>query len=108
MCGNARIAAHKSCPNAPVFSTWRLISPENRSGLRSGNCNSFPLLIRHRRQADKASVWMGALAAPNKCVYLNGCDLLLLKRTDVVGGSKLAILQTDRTNPLVTKSKNQS
>ena len=27
---------------------------------------------------------MTALAAPNECVYLNGWDLLLLKRTDVV------------------------
>ena len=27
---------------------------------------------------------MTALAAPNECVYLSGCDLLRLKRTDVV------------------------
>ena len=31
---------------------------------------------------------MGALAAPNECVYLNACDLLLLKRTDVVGAGR--------------------
>lgn len=31
---------------------------------------------------------MTALAAPNECVYLNGCDLLLLKRTDVVGAGR--------------------
>jgi hypothetical protein len=61
--GNARIAAHKSCPNTPVLSTWRLISPENRSGLRSGNCNSLPLLIRHRLQAAKCSNVDGGIGA---------------------------------------------
>jgi hypothetical protein len=85
--GNARIAAHKSWPNAPVLSTWRLISPENRSGLRSGNCKSFPLLIRHRQQASNAPTLMAALV-PNECVYLNGCDLLRPERTDVVGAGR--------------------
>jgi hypothetical protein len=60
------------------------------------------------RQADNASVWMTALAAPNECVYFNGCGLLLLGRTDVVGaGRGLQFFQTDCTNPLVIKSKNQ-
>jgi hypothetical protein len=106
--GNARIAAHKSWPNAPVLSTWRLISPENRSGLRSGNCKRFPLLIRHRQQASNAPTLMAALV-PNECVSFNGCGLLLLERTRCGGrGSRFALLQTERTNPFVTKSKNQS
>ena len=74
--GKARIAAHKIRPNAPVFSTWRLISPENKSGLRSGNCSSFPWLIRHRLQAANAPLLMAALV-PNECVSLNRCEFLL-------------------------------
>ena len=32
----------------PLADRMVTLSPENRSGLRSGNSNSFPLLIRHR------------------------------------------------------------
>ena len=70
--GNARIAAHKSCPNAPVLSTWRLISPENRSGLRSGNCSSFPLIILHRLRAIGPPAMMVCIGDRGFAIVLDG------------------------------------
>jgi hypothetical protein len=85
--GNARIAAHKSCPNAPVLSTWRCRLKTDRD-CALGTAIVFRCSYFTACKADNALVWMTPLAAPNECVYLNGCDLLRFERTDAGGAGR--------------------